>query len=143
VEPLYSEELLLAIPRGHALHLRRRVTLEDLSGQPFVLLNETHCLGATIVQFCDRGGCTPAVTCRSAQLLTVQELVGAGHGVSLIPEMAAKADRSKRIHYRSLAGAQPMRTVAMVRHRQRYLSPLVRDLMDLLRQQAQRRKAAA
>jgi LysR family hydrogen peroxide-inducible transcriptional activator len=139
VEPLFSEDLLVAIPSKHALSKKRRITLEELTRERFVLLSEIHCLGAQVVRFCERQGCTPAVTCRSAQLLTVQELVGLGQGLSLVPEMAARADRSGKIVYRGLAGTKASRTLAMAWNKRRYRSPLVTGLIDTIRAECYRK----
>jgi LysR family hydrogen peroxide-inducible transcriptional activator len=79
----------------------------------------------------------PAVSCHSAQLLTVQELVGLGHGVSLIPQMAVRGDKSKKRVYRSLAANQPTRTIAMIWKKNRYQSPLMLQLRNLLRSELQ------
>ncbi|MGD0955547.1 MAG: LysR family transcriptional regulator substrate-binding protein [Candidatus Acidiferrales bacterium] len=122
---------------AHPLVKRRRITLEELTRERFVLLSEIHCLGVQIVRFCDRQGCVPAVTCRSAQLMTVQELVALGQGVSLVPEMAARADRSRMVRYRSLSGAKPERTLAMIWHKHRYLSPLVKGLIEITRRESE------
>ena len=48
-----------------------------------------HCLGRQTLQLCADRNCVPTISCRTAQLLTVQELVALGQGVSLVPEMAA------------------------------------------------------
>jgi LysR family hydrogen peroxide-inducible transcriptional activator len=133
VEPLFREELLLALPPGHRLTKKRRITLEDVGGEPFILLDEIHCLGEHIVRFCTQNDCHPLVQCRSAQLLTVQELVALGQGVSLIPAMACDVDRGKRCRYRSLAGNKPARTLAMIWHKLRYRSPLVLQFIETVR----------
>jgi LysR family hydrogen peroxide-inducible transcriptional activator len=139
VEPLFTEELLLATVADHPLIKKRRVNMADLSIEAFVLLSETHCLGEQIVSFCKQQSCLPAVSCHTAQLLTVQELVALGHGVSLIPEMAVAADRTKRRSYRSLSGIRPTRTLAMIRHKHRYQSPVVGEFVEMLRELGNRR----
>jgi DNA-binding transcriptional LysR family regulator len=139
VEPLFSEDLLVSIPAKHPLARKRKITLEELTRERFVLLSEIHCLGAQVVRFCERQGCTPAVTCRSAQLLTVQELVGLGQGVSLVPEMAARADRSNKIVYRTLEGPKASRTLALVWHKHRYQGPLVTGLIATIRREGSRK----
>jgi LysR family transcriptional regulator, hydrogen peroxide-inducible genes activator len=133
IEPLFTEELLLATTVGHPLAARRKVTMQDVSLERFVLLSETHCLGQQVLSFCKGESCQPAVSCRSAQLLTVQELVSLGHGVSLIPQMAVSADRSQRTKYRSLTGQKPMRTIAMIWRKNRYQSPAVERFIETLR----------
>jgi LysR family hydrogen peroxide-inducible transcriptional activator len=133
VQPLFEEELFLALPRGHRLARKKRVTVDDLRTEPFILLNEAHCLGGQMVSFCRNNGFQPAMRCRSAQLLTVQELVGLGQGVSLIPAMARQLDRSSGRVYRSLAPPRPTRTLAVVWHRHRVQSPLMRRFLEIIR----------
>jgi LysR family hydrogen peroxide-inducible transcriptional activator len=133
VEPLFSEELLLAIPPGHAILDQKRISLADLSALPFVLLDEIHCLGDQIVSFCRQNNCSPVVTCKTAQLLTVQELVALGQGASLVPEVAASHRGAPALAYRSLEGAAPRRTIAMIWRNGRRQSPLVARLVELLR----------
>ena len=50
----------------------------------------------------------------SGKLVTVQELVSLGQGVSLVPQMARQMDNSPTRRYRSLAGEKPTRTIALV-----------------------------
>src|SRR5580700_2463976 len=142
IEPLLTEELLLAMAAGHPLATRRRVSMQDVSLERFVLLSETHCLGRQVVSFCKDQSCQPAISCRSAQLLTVQELVAAGNGVSLIPQMAVSADRSQQTKYRSLTGEKPTRTIAMIWRKNRYHSPAVERFIGALRDFATKGHAA-
>ena len=135
-EALFTEELLLALPPKHPLLKKRGIGLEAVAGEPFVLMNEIHCLGEQIIGFCKQQGCLPAVRCRSAQLLTVQELVALGHGVSLVPAMARAMDRGRRCEYRSLAAPKPTRTLFMIWHKARYQSPLVKEFIEALRREA-------
>ncbi|MEX0654230.1 MAG: LysR substrate-binding domain-containing protein [Phycisphaeraceae bacterium] len=136
VEPLFDEPLLLAMPPGHRLQHRQRVSIRDLDLEPFVLIDETHCLGEQIVGYCRQHACAPTIACTSAQMLTVQEMVGLGQGVSLVPAMAARADRSQRRVYRPLTGVPPTRTIAMIRHRDRRPTRLAAAFGDLARKQA-------
>ncbi len=132
-ERLFDEELLLVLPAAHPLASARKVRLEDLHDEPFVLLDEAHCLSGEIRSFCLRKQFQPVATGRTAQLATVQELVALGHGVSLIPEMAARRDASPARVYRSLDGAPPRRTIAMCWNPDRYQSRLAKRLLQLLR----------
>ncbi len=131
--PLFIEPLLLATAHDHPLAKLRRVTLRDLTGHPFVLLDPVHCLGAQIVQFCRDRSCVPVVRCRSSQLFTVQKIVGMGLGVSLIPEMACAADAASGCCYRVLHGAYPQRTIGLIYHRRRFRRPLLEHLLAVLR----------
>ncbi len=133
VEPLFVEELMLALPAEHPLTKKPKVTVQDLDGQRFILLSEMHCLGQQIVTFCNQESCSPFMVCRSAQLLTVQELVSIGHGVSLLPAMACELDRQPTRVYRRLWGVVPTRTLGMIWHRHRYQHPVVRRFIEMIR----------
>ena len=132
VTPLFTEELLLVMHPKHRLAKKKRITMNNVSEEPFILLSETHCLGEQILSFCKQRDCLPRVCCESSQLLTAQEMVGLNHGISLIPEMAARVDQSKQRLYRSLYGVKPTRTLAMIWNKHRYQSPLVKNFIEML-----------
>ncbi len=132
-EPLLTEPLLLVTPEGHRLSRKRRVTLDDLRVEPFILLNEEHCLGEEVLSFCRSRACYPRIVCRTAQIATVQSLISLGRGVSLLPEMARLADVDGKRIYRPLSGGRPQRTLVAVWHRHRYHSPAAEHFLATLR----------
>jgi LysR family hydrogen peroxide-inducible transcriptional activator len=133
VERLFDEELLLVLPAGHPLARKPRVRLADVRGEPFVLLDEAHCLSQQTRSFCHREAVQPIVLGVANQLATVQELVALGQGVSLIPQMARRLDRDKSRVYRSLSGKKPTRTLALVWHEGRFQGQAVLDFIAWLR----------
>jgi LysR family hydrogen peroxide-inducible transcriptional activator len=133
IETLFSEELLLAVPKDHELATRREVRLEDVEQEPFILLQEGHCLGDQALRFCDKHRCHPPVIFRTAQLETIQALVAAGVGVSLIPNMACKSGRPTEPTYLSLAGKRPERVIAVMWRKEQHLSRAAAALLDVLR----------
>lgn len=135
VLPLFEEELLAVLPRRHSLARKKRLTLEDLGEQPFVLLHEAHCLTDQTRGFCNRHLISPITTARTHQLTTVQELVGLGHGVSLIPAMAAQLDHSPKRVYRRFQGSIPTRTIAVGWNRLRYQSKLFKTFVAFVQKQ--------
>ena len=132
VLPLFEEELQAVVPRGHPLARKKRLTLEDLAEQPFVLLHEAHCLTDQTRGFCSRHLIAPIATARTHQLSTVQELVRLGHGISLIPAMAAKMDHDPGRVYRRFTGTVPARTIAVGWNRLRYQSRLFKTFVQFL-----------
>jgi LysR family hydrogen peroxide-inducible transcriptional activator len=142
-EPLFRDEPLAAVPPGHPLARKKALTLADLARESFVLLSDTHCLGEQVFAFCRQKEFHPPVRCASAQLMTVQELVALGQGVSLVPKLAADADRAGRCAYRPLAGPRPYRTLALVWRKDRYQGRVVRDLITALRDHAAARAGGA
>lgn len=119
VRELFSEELLLALPPGHALAARRTIRSADLDAEKLIVMKEGHCLGDQVLNFCERRGMHPSVSIRSAQMETIQSLVRAGVGLSLIPRMAAQEGRADAPVYRSLSSPRPERTVVALWPKQR------------------------
>jgi LysR family transcriptional regulator, hydrogen peroxide-inducible genes activator len=134
VEPLFKEELLAAIPKSSPLATRKRIALADVTSEPFLLLDEMHCFGRQTLKLCTDNDCVPAISCRTAQLLTVQEMVALGQGVSLVPEMASRRDRDRRCVYRSLTGPPVEREIAMIWRPRYHPRKLVQALVELLRE---------
>ncbi len=122
VRPLFSEELLLALPPGHPLTRHRAVEAADLGGERLIVMKEGHCLGDQVLGFCDRRDVKMQISFRSAQLETIQALVSAGLGISLIPAMAARKERGDAPEYRSFQGPRPQRKIVALWPRQRPLS---------------------
>ena len=119
LQALLTEELRLALPPGHPLTRKRIVKVEDLAGERLIVMKEGHCLGDQVLRFCDRRDVRPQISFRSAQLETIQALVRAGLGLSLIPAMAAQSDRSDLPEYRSLQSPKPERRIVAVWPKQR------------------------
>jgi LysR family transcriptional regulator, hydrogen peroxide-inducible genes activator len=90
-EAFFDEPLLVALPAAHRLAKQRRLTLDDLEPEAFILMKEGHCLTGQALQFCRLQGFAPRVSFRSAQLETVLAFVAAGWGVSIIPAMSRRA----------------------------------------------------
>jgi len=122
VRELFAEELLLALPPGHPLTRSRAVKAADLVGERLIVMKEGHCLGDQVLEFCDRRDIRPQISFRSAQLETIQALVCAGLGLSLIPAMAAHSERDSLPEYRSFQAPRPQRKIVAVWPKQRPLS---------------------
>jgi LysR family hydrogen peroxide-inducible transcriptional activator len=137
-EELFTEPLLLAMPEGHPLADRKRVTVRDLASERFILLGEMHCLAEQTLNFCRAHECQPFIACKSAQITTIQKLIALGQGISLLPDLARRADDSGRIVYRPLSGDQPRRTIGVVWHKHYFHSPLAARFLSELRQWAKR-----
>ncbi len=135
IEELFEEELLLLMSVDHPLTAKKQIRLTDIESLPFVLLGEAHCLSDNIVSFCRQKSFHPVSVERTSQLATVQELVSLNHGISMVPAMAQRLDRSDRRAYRSLAGTRPQRKIAMVSNPYRFQSVLLKSFLKLLRTQ--------
>jgi len=119
VRELFSEELLLALPADHPLTRKRTVSASDLEGEALIVMKEGHCLGDQVLNFCDRSDLHPNISFRSAQLETIQSLVCAEMGLSLIPAMAAKPGQRNVPQYRSFSSPRPTRKIVAAWPKQR------------------------
>jgi len=137
VRELFAEELRLALPPGHPLTRKRAVAVGDLEAERFIVMKEGHCLGDQVLGFCDRSDLKPRISFRSAQLETIQALVCAGVGISLIPAMAAQSRREDSPEYRSLRAPRPERKIVAVWPKQR---PPGRAATEFLRRISARRE---
>jgi LysR family hydrogen peroxide-inducible transcriptional activator len=75
----------------------------------------------------------PHLSFRSAQLETIQELVYAGLGISLVPAMARRAGTRRSPVYRSLPAPRPERKIMLVWSRQRPPGRAAAELVQLFR----------
>lgn len=134
VEKFFAEELLLAMPMNHALAKKKSVKVTDLEDERFILMKEGHCLGDQVLGFCNRRNFQPKVSCRSAQIETVQALVATGLGISLVPQMALESGPSNRPLYRSLDGAKPERAIVGIWPKRRVMGRAAKEFLQVLRQ---------
>lgn len=117
---LYEEELLLSLPKAHRLAAQKRITAKHLQDESLVVLNGENCLTDAVTAFCRDRSVNLKSVGHVHQLLMLQELVGLGYGLSLIPELAARCDSSPRRVYRKLSGPVPKRRVVGVRNPYRF-----------------------
>jgi LysR family hydrogen peroxide-inducible transcriptional activator len=132
-ETIGSEALLVAVPPSHPASRVGHITLAQLRDAPTVTLDPAHCLGAQVDGFCRSRGIASGVTCRSAQLATVLELVGAEVGVSIVPSMAAARYRGKACAFVPIAEQPLQREIVAVCRPGARETPLVRAFVDCAR----------
>ncbi|MEK3792722.1 LysR family transcriptional regulator [Paenibacillus sp. FSL R7-0204] len=126
-EVLGEERIDLAVPPGHLLAGREpqgiRTSLAELKDEPFIVLKEGQGFRKMTVELCRQAGFEPRIVFESNNMETVQSLVAAGMGVTLVPHFIARAARSEFVPvYLPLAEPVPGRTLVIAYRRGRYLS---------------------
>jgi len=113
---LYREEFLLAIPERSPLAAHERVRIADLRDERLLLLEEGHCLREQALEVCSRVGLRDAQDFRATSLETLRQMVAAGAGITLLPELASRgAYRSGRgVALRPFVRPAPARQVGAV-----------------------------
>lgn len=86
--PLRTERLFAILPKGHRLSKKRTLVVKELRDEPFLLLRDDHCFRETSIEICKRARILPQVIFESGQFSSILGMVGAGLGVSIVPEMA-------------------------------------------------------
>jgi LysR family transcriptional regulator, hydrogen peroxide-inducible genes activator len=129
--PLLTERLFAALPKKHVLGSRRSLSLHDLRKEPFLLLRDGHCFRDTAVAACDRARLNPQVIFESGQFTSILSMVGAGMGVSIVPEMAV--EKNPRCRYVRIADDEAIRTIGAIVLRGRSLTRLHHAFLTHLR----------
>lgn len=97
---LYAEPFYLAVGEHHAKAECQAVTPEDLDGESVLLLEDGHCLRDQALAVCHAHRGVESKSYSATSLETLRQLVGAGMGVTLMPEFAVplvdRADEGKR-----------------------------------------------
>jgi LysR family transcriptional regulator, transcription activator of glutamate synthase operon len=86
VEPLFTESLLLAVPADDPLAGQRTVSLAQMRDRPFVAMELGSSSRTHMVNACARAGFVPRIAVEGNDLFVVESMVGAGIGVSVVPE---------------------------------------------------------
>lgn len=125
---LFAEDFVLVRPRAEA---NLPVPTPDLLREMrLLLLEEGHCFRDQALSFCGSGG---GERMEGSSLATLVQMVGAGIGVTLIPEMAVPVEtRSARVSVARLAG-RPRRRIGMVWRKTNPLAPQLAEITALLR----------
>jgi LysR family hydrogen peroxide-inducible transcriptional activator len=125
--PLFSENFLLVRPRkdeGTPVP-----SSESLREMRLLLLEEGHCFRDQALSFCKSQSSPPREMLDANSLSTLVQMVSAGIGVTLIPEMAVAVEtRSAAVSVSRFKNPQPSRTIGMV---WRKTSPLARQLLQI------------
>jgi len=143
--PLFDEEFLLAVPRGHALASRRRVRDGDLDGEEVLLLEDGHCLRDQALAVCRGTGATEAVQMRATSLPTLVQMVAGGLGVTLLPEMAGPvlaASPSTGVVTVRFTSPAPTRSVGLIWRTSSARLREFRALAEVMQEAAERHLAA-
>jgi DNA-binding transcriptional LysR family regulator len=130
VEPLYREELVLAVAPDHPLPTGL-LSWPDLAAEPFIAFNEPAGLRRTLERACADGGFTPRIGYESIALSSIRAIASAGLGVALLP-LPALLGPGPPVRVLAIRPALH-RSISLVRSADRYRSHAAQALTDLLR----------
>src|SRR5215510_3774680 len=123
---LFEENFLLVRPgQDEGTPVPTREMLREMR---LLLLEEGHCFRDQALSFCNLQTSPPREMLDANSLSTLVQMVSAGIGVTLIPEMAVAVEtRSATVSVARFRNPQPSRTIGMI---WRKTSPLARQLLQ-------------
>jgi LysR family transcriptional regulator, hydrogen peroxide-inducible genes activator len=131
-EPLFEEEFILVRPKSDAQ--RPVPSPENLREMRLLLLEEGHCFRDQALSYCGSGSSAPRDLMEGSSLTTLVQMVGAGIGVTLIPEMALAIEtRSAAVSTARLAAPRPSRTIGMIWRRSNPLATQLSQITEVIR----------
>lgn len=130
--PLFEEEFFLVRPQADAD--KPVPSAEMLHDMRLLLLEEGHCFRDQAISFCKISVSPSRDMIEGNSLSTLVQMVGAGIGVTLIPEMAVPVEtRSAPVSVVRLPAPRPTRTIGMVWRRTNPLAGELVQIADIVR----------
>jgi LysR family hydrogen peroxide-inducible transcriptional activator len=129
-QKLFSEDLLLALPPDHALAGRKKVSLSQVGQDNVILMKQGHGFRQITLAAFQKAGVVPRVVFESGEIGTIQALVAAGLGVSLVPRMV-KMEKGGPA-YVEMDKPAPGRTLYLATRKRGALSPAAKALKDVV-----------
>ena len=124
---LFSEDFVLVRPGED--EGKPAPNVEALREMRLLLLEEGHCFRDQALSFCNMHSAPPRELLDASSLSTLVQMVSAGIGVTLIPEMAVAVEtRSASVSVARFESEKPSRTIGMI---WRKTSPLAKQLLQI------------
>ena len=131
--PLFDEEFVLVRPLED--EKKPVPNVEMLRDMRLLLLEEGHCFRDQALSFCNISSPLPPNVMEGSSLSTLVQMVGAGMGVTLIPQMAVPVEtRSAPVSVAPLDVPRPSRAIGMVWRKTNPLSDQFENIADIVRQ---------
>lgn len=130
---LFEEEFVLVRPLAEAgLPAPNPEMLREMR---LLLLEEGHCFREQALSFCNIAAGPPRELMEGSSLTTLVQMVGAGIGVTLIPQMAVPIEtRSAAVSVARLASPRPSRTIGMVWRKTNPLAGSFERMAEIVRE---------
>ena len=126
---LFDDCFLLALPASRKLSSHVRATKDLLEHERLLLLEEGHCLRDQALTYCNLQQVSTINTFGASSLSTIVEMVAAGYGITLLPEMCLNVEvRGRDISVTRFVNPEPFRSVGLA---WRSTSPRTADFQEL------------
>lgn len=139
---LFTEEFVLVRPAED--EGKPVPSAETLRKMRLLLLEEGHCFRDQALSFCNVHAALPRELLDASSLSTLVQMVSAGIGVTLIPDMAVAVEtRSAAVSVTRFPSPRPSRTIGMIWRRTSPLGRQLLEISEIVRRAGERQAAAA
>jgi len=138
VMELFREAFVVALPKGHRLAAKRRLTEPELASENVLLLEEGHCMRDQALAICGAHASDQREELKATSIETLRQMVAAGVGCTLLPRLAslpgAGSVHEEMVQIRPFAAPEPTRTIGLVWRRNYPRESTVRSLGAMIRE---------
>ncbi|NAX20839.1 DNA-binding transcriptional regulator OxyR [Vibrio sp. V39_P1S14PM300] len=112
---VYNEPLSVAVPCDHEWAKLDEVDMHELSGKTVLALGDGHCLRDQALGFCFAAGAKDDERFKATSLETLRNMVAAGAGITLLPELSLPSEKQKDgVCYLKAVNPEPSRSIVLV-----------------------------
>ncbi len=130
VKTLYEERLVAVLPLHHPLAKKEKVTISDISEEPFIISTEGFQTRRDILNTFERAGKNIHIQFEIERFETAVSLVRENLGVTILPENYLQGPTAKTIVKKEIEGANLSRNVYLVYLKKRHLPLAIRQLLQ-------------
>ncbi|MGD8111424.1 DNA-binding transcriptional regulator OxyR [Vibrio sp. TRT 17S01] len=112
---VYSEPLSVAVPCDHEWATLDSIDMLELNGKTVLALGDGHCLRDQALGFCFAAGAKDDERFKATSLETLRNMVAAGAGITLLPELSLPKEKQKDgVCYIRAVNPEPSRSIVLV-----------------------------
>jgi len=132
IKTLFDDSFFLAVPSDHPLAEYTEIEIEELASYPLLLLEEGHCLRDNALEICQQHNIAEEQDFRATGLETLRQMVKAGTGITLMPEIAINKHETE-IRYIPFTEPTPHRSIGLVYRKTSTKKEIIQKVEDILK----------
>ena len=133
---LFTEEMVLVVPKTHPLSGKQSVGPAQLSNLPLILYDQSTSTRARLDSFFRENQVVPQIILELSSVEAMKNMVEAGLGASIVPESAVLLNSGKISRLR-ITGRQLTRSVGLAMPTQQNLPTVMETMINLLKERFQ------
>ena len=126
----FQDHMHAVFPSKHPFERKRRITLEDLSDVPLILMDPETSVRAIVDAAFVAAGRLPFPACEATYMMTAVGMVKAGLGVGILPASAKEVQAEPTLVSRLIDETALTRPIAIIKKVNRTLPPAAKLFLD-------------